>query len=248
LGAKPPVSSIPVTFTVVIPTLNEAGVIEDTLRMTAHLGFEEILVVDGGSSDDTRALVESVAACAANKDLGSASVRLLSAPAGRARQLNAGAALCTSDALLFLHADTHLPVRARQLMEDAFRDPMVVGGRFDVSFDHPSIWAHIVSTLMNARSRLTRISTGDQAIFVRRQTFERLSGFADIPIMEDIDFSSRLKRAGKTAAVSERVITSFRRWEQQGPLQTIVLMWSLRFLYWIGVSPHRIARLYAMVR
>jgi hypothetical protein len=133
-------------------------------------------------------------------------------------------------------------------MAEALADPAVVGGRFDVRFDRPTIWAQIIATLMNVRSRLSRISTGDQAIFVRRAVFERLNGFADIPIMEDIDFSIRLKRAGDTAAIRERVTTSFRRWQRQGPFRTILLMWSLRFLYWIGVSPHRLARWYATVR
>jgi rSAM/selenodomain-associated transferase 2 len=231
-----------VTFTVIIPTLNEARVIETTLRVTAQLGFHDIIVVDGGSTDDTRALVESVAARTGT------SVRLLSSAAGRARQLNAGAAVCTADVLLFLHADSHLPHTAGQAMQQALGDAAVVGGRFDVRFDRPSICGHIISTLMNWRSRLTGISTGDQAIFVRRAIFQRLGGFSDIPIMEDIDFSARLKQVGETAAIRAQVTTSFRRWERQGPLRTIFLMWSLRFLYWIGVSPHRLARFYAAVR
>ncbi len=127
-------------------------------------------------------------------------------------------------------------------------DPRVVGGRFDVRFDRPSMWGGIISTLMNVRSRISRISTGDQAIFVRRPIFERLGGYADIPIMEDIDFSSRLKQAGRIAALRDCVITSFRRWERNGPVRTILLMWSLRFLYWIGVRPHTLARFYAAVR
>jgi hypothetical protein len=106
----------------------------------------------------------------------------------------------------------------------------------------------VVSTLMNVRSRISRISTGDQAIFVRRAIFDRLGGFSDIPIMEDIDFTTRLKRAGEIAAIREPVTTSFRRWEQQGPLRTILLMWGLRFLYWIGVGPHRLAQFYSAVR
>ena len=226
---------------VIIPTLNEAAAIETTLRHTTGLGFHDIIVVDGGSTDETRALVESIAAC-------KGSVRLLSTVAGRARQLNAGAAASTGDVLLFLHADSQLPESAGQILQQVFADPTVVGGRFDVRFDHPSMWGTIISTFMNVRSRISRISTGDQAIFVRRTIFERLQGFSDIPIMEDIEFSTRLKRTGQTVAVRERVTTSFRRWERQGPLRTILLMWSLRFLYWIGVSPQRLARWYATVR
>jgi hypothetical protein len=133
-------------------------------------------------------------------------------------------------------------------MEQALGDPAILGGRFDVRFDRPSMWGKVVSTLMNVRSRISRISTGDQAIFVRRAIFDRLGGFSDIPIMEDIDFTTRLKRAGEIAAIREPVTTSFRRWEQQGPLRTILLMWGLRFLYWIGVGPHRLAQFYSAVR
>jgi rSAM/selenodomain-associated transferase 2 len=233
-----------VTFTVIIPTLNEAGHIETTLLLTTRLGFHDIVVVDGGSTDGTKALVEAVGTGSER----SAPIRLVTTPAGRARQLNAGAGASTSEVLLFLHADSHLPAGARDLMEQALADPTVVGGRFDVRFDRASVWARMISTFMNLRSRISRISTGDQAIFVRRAIFERLGGFADIPIMEDIDFSRRLKRAGATAAIREQVTTSFRRWERQGPLRTILLMWCLRLLYWIGVSPHRLAQFYAAVR
>ena len=234
------------TFTVVIPTLNEARVIERTLLHTVRQGFEAIIVVDGESTDDTRALVKSLAARPC--DSRSGSVRLLSDAAGRARQLNAGAAASTSDVLVFLHADSQLPTRARHLIEQALANPAVVGGHFDIRFDRQSVWGQIISAFMNARSRLTRISTGDQAMFVRRHIFERLGGFSEIPIMEDIDFSTRLKRTGPTAAIREHVTTSFRRWERQGPLRTILLMWFLRFLYWIGVSPRRLAQFYATVR
>ena len=233
------------TFTVIIPTLNEVGVIETTLRLTAQLGFHDIVVVDGGSTDGTRALVESEVANSASV---SGTIRLLSSSAGRARQLNAGAAACATDVFVFLHADSALPPQARALMEQALTNPAVVGGRFDVRFDRPSIWGRLISSFMNMRSRMSRISTGDQAMFVRRPIFEQLGGFSDIPIMEDINFSTRLKRAGETAAIRERVTTSFRRWERQGPLRTILLMWLLRFLYWIGVSPHRLARWYAAIR
>lgn len=233
-------------ITVIIPTLNESSTISQTLRHTVGLGFDELIVVDGGSADQTRSLVESLTL---NLQPSAFSQFLvLTTTPGRAKQLNAGANAGRSDVLLFLHADTRLPDAAKQAIESALADQAVVGGRFDVRFDNPSAWARMISAFMNGRSRLTRISTGDQAIFVRRDIFERLGGFSEIPIMEDIEFSSRLKREGAIAILHDRVTTSFRRWETNGPLKTILLMWALRFLYWIGVSPHRLANLYAAVR
>jgi rSAM/selenodomain-associated transferase 2 len=226
-----------VTITVIIPTLNEESAIAQTVRHTASLGFDHILVVDGGSSDQTRTLAD---------ELGLA--RVFTAQPGRARQLNAAANISPSDVLLFLHADTLLPDTAKQNIESALANPAIVGGRFDVRFDSPSLWGRIISSFMNLRSRMTRISTGDQAMFVRRIVFEQLGGFLEIPIMEDIEFSTRLKRTGPTRALRETVTTSFRRWEQQGPLRTILLMWTLRLLYWIGVSPQHLAHLYKAVR
>ena len=234
------------TISVIIPTFNEASTISETLSHTASLGFDELIVVDGGSSDQTRTLVETFISGTQSSAL--STVRLLSAPRGRATQLNAGAQAGRGEILLFLHADTHLPATAKQRIAVALADTHIVGGRFDVQFDRPSVLGRIISTLMNYRSRWSGIFTGDQAIFVRRDIFKRLGGFADIPLMEDIDFSTRLKRAGPTEALRETVVTSFRRWEQQGPLKTILLMWTLRFLYWMGVSPHRLKTFYATVR
>jgi rSAM/selenodomain-associated transferase 2 len=226
-----------VTITVIIPTLNEESAIEQTVRHTASLGFDHIFVVDGGSCDQTRAIADG---------LGLA--RVLTAQPGRARQLNTGAKISRGDTLLFLHADTLLPDTAKQNIESALADPVIVGGRFDVRFDSPSAWGRVISGFMNLRSRLTGISTGDQAMFVRRNIFEQLGGFSEIPIMEDIEFSTRLKRTGLTRALRETVTTSFRRWEQQGALRTILLMWTIRFLYWMGVNPQYLAHLYKAVR
>ena len=229
------------TISVIIPTLNEHSVLAKTLTHTASLGCDEIIVVDGGSTDHTvpttRAFCTDVPR-----------VRLITAPRGRARQMNEGAKASRGDVLLFLHADTQLPQDPGRLIESAFADPAVVGGRFDVRFASSSLWSRIISAFMNRRSRLTGISTGDQALFVRRQVFEQLGGFADIPLMEDIDFSRRLKQAGRIATLRETVTTSFRRWETQGPLRTILLMWTLRFLYWAGVSPDRLQHFYAAIR
>ncbi len=229
------------TISVIIPALNEETILVQTLAHTAALGFGDIIVVDGGSRDRTVQLAE---ACCAHTP----TVHIITAPKGRARQMNAGVKASKGDMLLFLHADTQLPDDAGRIIESALADPTVKGGRFDVCFDHPSIWGITIGLFMNWRSRLSRIATGDQAIFVRRHVFEQLGGFSDIPLMEDIDFSKRLKRAGRTAALRETVTTSFRRWEQQGPLRTILLMWTIRLLYWIGVTPHRLKNFYEAIR
>lgn len=228
-------------ISVIIPTLNESSTIARTLTRTVALGFDEIIVSDGGSTDSTPQMVQ---ACCARVP----AVRLVTAPAGRARQLNEGVKACNSDILLFLHADTELPPHAKTVIESTLKNSLVVGGRFDVRFDRPSRWGTVISWFMNRRSRLTGIATGDQAIFVRRRIFEQMGGFPDIPLMEDIEFSRRLKRQGPTAALTDCVTTSFRRWEKNGPLRTILLMWTLRFLYWLGVNPTRLKHFYGAIR
>ena len=229
------------TIAVIIPTLNESSTIARTLTRTVALEFDEIVVSDGGSTDSTLQMVQ---ACCARVP----AVRLVTAPKGRARQLNEGVKACHSDIVLFLHADTELPPHAKTVIESTLKNPQIVGGRFDVRFDRPSRWGTIIGWFMNRRSRLTGIATGDQAIFVRRQVFEQMGGFPDIPLMEDIEFSRRLKRQGPTATLTDCVTTSFRRWEKNGPLRTILLMWTLRFLYWLGVSPARLNQWYRAVR
>lgn len=234
------------TISVIIPTLNEERTIAATLAHTASLGFDELIVVDGGSTDETPALLESYRLKTQSSAL--SPVHWVTAPAGRARQMNEGAKASRGEVLLFLHADTQLPRDATTVINRALADHRMVGGRFDVRFDRPSMWGTIISRMMNWRSRLSGLATGDQALFVRRPLFEQMGGFADMPLMEDIEFSRRLKRKGATAALTVTVTTSFRRWEQQGPLRTILLMWTLRFLYWIGVSPHTLSRWYGLVR
>jgi methionine synthase II (cobalamin-independent) len=134
------------------------------------------------------------------------------------------------------------------MIDTTLADQRMVGGRFDVRFDRPSMWGTIISRMMNWRSRLSGIATGDQALFVRRPIFEQMGGFVDMPLMEDIEFSRRLKRKGATAALTATVTTSFRRWEQHGPLRTILLMWTIRFLYWVGISPSHLVEWYKAVR
>ena len=228
-------------ISVIIPTLNESSTIARTLTRTVALGFDEIVVSDGGSTDST---IQMIQACCARVP----TARLVTAPTGRARQMNQGVKACRNDIVLFLHADTELPPNAKAVIESTMEDPQIVGGRFDVRFDRPSRWGTVISWFMNRRSRLSGIATGDQAIFVRRQVFERMGGFPDIPLMEDIEFTRRLKRQGPTAALTDCVTTSFRRWERNGPFRTILLMWTLRFLYWLGISPTRLNNFYKAIR
>lgn len=216
----------------VLPVLNEEPVIAATLAGARRAGVHEIVVVDGGSTDRTGEIA------------GEHADRVLSAPRGRAAQMNAGARVATGDVLVFLHADTLLPDDAATAIGNALRDPGVIGGRFDVDLVPGSALLRLVGALMNLRSRWSGIATGDQAIFVRRAVFESVGGFAEIPLMEDIELSRRLKRAGRIAPLRQRVATSSRRWREGGPVSTILLMWRLRLLYFLGVSPQRLRRAY----
>jgi rSAM/selenodomain-associated transferase 2 len=221
-------------LSIVVPAVDEAANLARLLPdLLARERDAEVLVADGGSRDESRAVVARVPA-----------VRWVSAPRGRARQMNAGARAARGDVLLFLHADTLLPDGAGAAIRAALADPGVVGGRFDVRLDSDRYLLALVGWLMNHRSRLTGISTGDQAIFVRRAVFEGLGGYPDIPLMEDVELTRRLKRCGRLAALGLRVMTSARKWETEGPLRTIVLMWILRLLYATGVSPVRLHRWY----
>ena len=212
-------------LSVVVPVLNEAGGMRDALQALAPLRARghEVIVVDGGSSDGTREIAAGLCD------------RVLSAPQGRAAQMNAGARVANGDVLLFLHADTRLP--ADFMIPDAS-----VWGRFDLRIDgrHPLL--KVVACAMNLRSRLTGIATGDQAIFVRRALFP---GFPEIALMEDVALSGVLKKIGSPSCLRERVVTSGRRWEAHGVLRTIFLMWRLRLLYFFGVSPETLARKYS---
>jgi len=213
-----------------VPTLNEAANLGRLLPdLHERCREAEVILVDGGSEDATREVATRFP-----------HVQLVTSPRGRARQMNAGARVARGDTLLFLHADTRLPDRALEAVAAALDDARVVGGRFDVSFDSPRAVFRMIAYFMNLRSRWSRISTGDQAIFVRRSVFEAMGGYPDIALMEDIELCRRLKRRGRLAALRTRVTTSARKWEREGALRTMALMWALRFLYMIGVSPARL--------
>jgi rSAM/selenodomain-associated transferase 2 len=220
-------------LSVIVPTLNEAAQLEATLAplQCARASDIEILVVDGGSADGTRELATALAD------------RVLAVEPGRARQMNAGARAARGEALLFLHADTRLPAGAPAAVAAALGQG-AHWGRFDVHISgrHPLL--KVIAWFMNARSRLTGIATGDQALFVSRQAFDAVGGFPDQPLMEDIELCARLKRLAPPACLALRVATSGRRWERHGVLRTVALMWWLRARYFLGASPEAIHRAY----
>ncbi len=224
---------------IVIPVLDEGGVIATSLQALQALRARgvQVIVVDGGSRDDTRAQALNLAD------------DVITAPRGRARQMNAGAAHVggAADVLLFLHADTRLPEDADHLIAAAIARG-VRWGRFDVRISGRSPWLGVVARLMNLRSQWSGICTGDQAIFVERVLFETLGGYGDLPLMEDIDFSRRARRIAWPCALQPAAITSGRRWEQRGVWRTILQMWSLRWRYYRGVDPAVLARDYREVR
>lgn len=220
-------------LSIIVPALNEADGLGAQLAALAPLRARgaEIIVADGGSDDGTAALAQPHAD------------RVVVAPRGRARQMNAGAAAARGECLLFLHADTRLTADADRLVETVLADGHA-WGRFDVAIEgrHPLL--PLIARLMNLRSRLTGIATGDQAMFVRRAAFAACGGFPDIALMEDIALSRALKRIGRPACLRQRVRTSGRRWDRQGFWRTVLLMWRLRLAYFFGADPARLAQDY----
>lgn len=193
----------------------------------------EIIVVDGGSNDTTTTLARPLAD------------QVIAATRGRALQMNAGAALARGDILLFLHADCRLPPAADELITDGLNRAKKTWGRFDVTLASTHSLLAIIGTLMNLRSRLTSVSTGDQGLFVKRSLFEAAGGFPPIPLMEDVALSKQLKRYGLPLNLRHRIMVSSRRWEKHGVMRTVLLMWQLRLQYWLGVDPGKLARTYA---
>jgi rSAM/selenodomain-associated transferase 2 len=220
-------------LSIVMPVLDEAAEIEAALRALAPYRARgaEVIVVDGGSSDGTPELVRALAD------------RVLAAPRGRATQMNAGAAAASGEMLLFLHADTRLPADADRLIMHGLADCKRSWGRFDVRFNDGGA-LRLVAAMMNIRSRLTGICTGDQALFTTRAAFEAAGGYPQIALMEDVALSARLKRLGWPLALRACVVTSGRRWRRHGLWRTIILMWRLRLAYFFGADPNSLAQSY----
>jgi rSAM/selenodomain-associated transferase 2 len=215
---------------IIIPVLNEAEHIVANLRQLkiAQSGEYEIIVVDGGSSDDSVALARE---CADS---------VIVSTKGRAVQMNAGAAQASADVLLFLHADTVLPENITDLLVPG----NVVWGWFDVRLSGQQFMFRIIERMMNLRSRLTSVATGDQALFVSRTLFNKAGGYPEIALMEDVALSKALRKFARPVILQQRVITSSRRWQERGIFNTIILMWLLRTLYYFGVSPSRLEKIY----
>jgi rSAM/selenodomain-associated transferase 2 len=221
-------------LSIIMPVLNEGEGIAAALDALADLRAlgTEVIVVDGGSRDATiqRARLRAD--------------HVILAPRGRALQMNAGAEKASSGVLLFLHADTRLPADADHLVLSGLQRSARAWGRFDVKIAGRNPLLAVVALLMNIRSRLTGIATGDQAMFVRRDAFRASGGFPPIPLMEDVALSKGLKRVGRPLCLRQRVVTSARRWEKNGVLNTVLLMWRLRLAYFFGADPNELARQY----
>lgn len=218
---------------IIIPVLNEAAQIAarlQDLRVQMGSGWQ-IIVVDGGSTDDT--VQQARAGCD----------QLVQSARGRSTQMNAGAAVAAGELLVFLHADTRLPVDVAEQMQ-VFLQSGRQWGRFDVQLDGDHPLFRVIAFMMNVRSRLTGIATGDQVFFMRREFFQQLGGFAPIPLMEDVEFSRRACRISRPWCSRAQVTTSARKWQQNGILRTVVLMWWIRLAYFVGVPPSVLHRWY----
>ena len=225
-------------FSIIMPVLNEEAVLEQQLCRLVQVCAPhdcELLIVDGGSDDATVAIARRFG-------------RVISSPRGRATQMNRGAAEATGDTLLFLHADSMLPDDAFPAIERACVAPGVVGGAFRVCFNCSQLAYRLVAFFTNLRSRWRGIFTGDQAYFVRAESFRAIGGFADIALMEDIEIVTRLRRIGRLVLLPHYVTTSARRHRQNGLARTVLFMWYLRTLYRFGVAPEQLQRKYVDVR
>lgn len=221
-------------LSIIIPTLNESDAISEALESLQALRSQghEVIVVDGGSCDNTVALSRGC------------SDRTINTAQGRALQMNAGAQVAQGGVLVFLHADTRLPPGAEDLIETAVVRQRRRWGFFKVKLSGAHAMLRLIAVLMNLRSGLTGIATGDQALFVCRDVFESIGGFPQIPLMEDIAITRRLKRRARPAAIREYVLTSSRYWEQHGILRSVLRMWTLRLAYFAGVDPSTLAKQY----
>jgi len=219
-------------ISIIIPVLNEVGILPATIANICLNPNVEVIVVDGGSQDGTVELAESLG------------VKVLSAGGGRAGQMNAGAMKATGDILLFLHADTHLPPRFDALVRQALKQPFTVAGAFELQIDASLLGLRLVERGVNWRSRWFQMPYGDQALFLKTELFHDLGGFLDLPIMEDFELVCRLRRRGRIVTIPVPVLTSGRRWQKLGVLKTTIINQVVIVAYFLGVPTEQIAYWY----
>lgn len=222
------------TLSIIIPCLNEAQVIRSILQSLQAARFRgvEVIVVDGGSDDGTRQIADDI------------SDKMLITNPGRACQMNAGATAATGDVLWFLHADSGVMDHFPEVILNALDNSSASWGRFDVRLSGSHKMLRVIEFMMNWRSRLSGIVTGDQGLFVRKTLFQDVGGFPEIALMEDIKLSSMLKRHSRPLALKDKLVTSSRRWEQSGMLRTVWLMWRLRLAFFLGADVEKLAQRY----
>jgi rSAM/selenodomain-associated transferase 2 len=221
-------------ISIIIPVLNEENNIGHLLEklLPAEQNGHEILVVDGGSQDQT------ISIC---KRLG---VNVFTSACGRAEQMQAGVRMAHGDVFWFLHADTDLLYSVNDYLDDIRSVTSAGWGRFNIALSNDKFIYKVIGYAINLRSRISGIATGDQGIFINRELFQYIGGFRQQPLMEDIQISRDLLRRGRPAVIKRILMTSARRWERRGVLRTILLMWWLRLLYFMGVSPVTLRQYY----
>ena len=222
-------------ISVIIPILNEAKILDKTLsEMQSELGGHELILVDGGSSDDSVLIAEKYG-------------KVITSERGRAKQLNAGAAAATGDILIFLHADIRLETGALAAVETALISGYI-GGGFRQKIDRKGPLYRMIETAGNIRGRYLKVFYGDSGIFLLRPDFQKIGGFPNVPILEEMEFSKRLRGLGKTTLLTPRIHISPRRWETRGVLRTTLNNWLITFLYFLRVHPEKLAKLYSHIR
>jgi rSAM/selenodomain-associated transferase 2 len=226
----------PVKFSIIVPVFHEGENIRETIECLNRLDIDnntEVIVVDGAQEKDTLGAIDRN------------HVIKISCERGRAKQMNAGARVAKGEVLIFLHADTELPVQALGKIHALMERSRVVGGAFDLGIKSNKLIFWLIGKLASWRSRLNRIPFGDQAIFIRREYFNKIGGYKEIPIMEDAELMRRVKKSGNQIWIfRERVMTSPRRWEKEGVVYCTLRNWTLQTLYFLGVSPHKLVTFY----
>ena len=225
------------TISIIIPVLNEAEIIQETIKRLQVNSDVEIIVVDGGSKDKTVEIVKQ------------SNIKLvISKQAGRSNQMNYGAAIAKGDILLFLHADTQLPPNYPQLIKQTLSQPNVIAGAFELAIDSPQKSLRVIETLVNWRSRFLSLPYGDQALFLKQKTFSKVGGFPNLPIMEDFELIEKLKHQGKIALVAAKVITSPRRWQKLGVFKTTAINQLIILGYYLGIPPIKLQQFYQQAK